>query len=315
MTENRSGRGGIRRTFVAAGVVVMFTSAGIAAACVSQRDDASALHTVVADVITDVDWQHASITLPANIQDCPEGTVTLKPVPSGDYRLAKQGWAPGTEGKPNLVVRADKAVYGDLTGDGQPEAVLNVRCDSIKPDPGFDEHLNIGGRLLAVAMRSDHTLAALDYVGPVGASFPTVAVQDLQIKVQVHGGATDNGHASYSINTMTHARTYRWNGSRFDQTAGRTSALPLDDEKDKTGSPVHLAAIGRDGTTVCPAEVVRFHESQAAGAAVTYHLQAKVQEVDVDDDGNEEMVAQVDCVLPGGGSSARSTSSVRAKTR
>jgi len=244
-----------------------------------------------ADSLEDVDWTRASITLPASPdQACPAGRQKLEPGDGAD--LPRIGKIAGRDGGKSLAILPGPRSYGDLTGDGSPEVVLPVWCgDDIEPP--FGER---GAQLLVVARAGDGSLTGLGYVGPVGAHYQSFRVTGGKLVVQVEYQTLNERNTVYSVYAPAHARTYSWDGSRFIQTAGRTSPLTLSPDKEPIGSPVRLAAIlGAEGATVCPSADLRFAPSTASAAGATYLVTDNVAQTDLDADGNEELLVQITC--------------------
>jgi hypothetical protein len=147
--------------------------------------------------ITTVQWDRARVTLP-NVRSngCPPG-VTVTNVPGQESVVA------GVR-----VEIGEPLAYGDLDGDGRPEAVLYVHCESrVEVDSGDGS-----GQLLVITVRDDR-LVGLGYVGPAGQNYPAARVSGQHLTATVeqrYGNARQE-------------RTYRWNGQRFVQVAGPTA--------------------------------------------------------------------------------------------
>jgi hypothetical protein len=147
--------------------------------------------------ITKVAWGRATFTLP-NVRSngCPAG-VTVTNVP----------------GQESVVSGVRVAIllplaYGDLDGDGRPEAVIYIHCES---RTGVDSG-DGSGQLLAITVR-DNRLVGLGYAGPEAENYPAARISGQRLTATIeqrYGGAQQE-------------RTYRWNGQRFVQVGGPTA--------------------------------------------------------------------------------------------
>ncbi len=189
--------------------------------------------------------------------------------------------------------------YGDLTGDGRPEAVLAIRC-SVFPDGSAMEQE--GAQILVVTMRPDHSLVGLQFVGTVHAEYPSFHVDGGRLYVQMrynHASANSWG-SSYLDAAFT--QVYLWNGASFALIAGRTSPLNFTGAHNGYGVPSQLADIlSSDGQVLCPAALVPFAYAPFSKGGYVYGGPGGRQEarpVDVDGDGNEEIVVAVNCAGP-----------------
>src|SRR6266508_2360272 len=147
------------------------------------------------DPIARVDWKRAVIDVPASVGRsglCPTGRLRL----SGG---ASAGW-------PRLVlgVPEPQPAYGDLTGDGRPEAVVYAECLGSAEDSGDGE-----GQLIVFAREADGTLRALGWAGERGAVYAGFWVTGGTLYADAHPWYTDWG---YSLGA---ALAYRWSGSAF----------------------------------------------------------------------------------------------------
>jgi hypothetical protein len=145
-----------------------------------------------------VDWRRATITLPRPPAgtDCPAGRLTM----TGEWTVT---------GKVQIFMPTASLAVGDLTGDGQAEAVLDVGC-AIDADIIGDGY----GFLMVVTVRNN-ALVGLGYVGPEGYDYPAAKVVDGQLVVTVVRRYTNEG--------ARQQRTYRWSGTTFVQVAGPTA--------------------------------------------------------------------------------------------
>ncbi|MCM0674933.1 hypothetical protein NCC78_09550 [Micromonospora phytophila] len=246
-----------------------------------------------ASVITEVRWQQAVIDLPKNSDmPCPTGRQHMRPVKGGGV-LASFAWAPAGDSSQKLILNSREIAYGDLTGDGEPEAILNILCSNL-PATALRNGLR-GGQLLVVTMRADHSLKGLGYAGQAYADYPSFRVENQKLMAQVWYGRIDPIGAAYAVYAPAHSRTYQWNGTRFAQAAGRTSPLLLRSMERSVGSPVRLATIMRDGASVCPGRTARFDERGLQTDGVMYKVTSNIRPTDFDHDGNQELLAQVRC--------------------
>lgn len=276
-----------------AGVVVVLAVGVIVAIDKDKPEDAPA-----AGVITEVDWRRTVIDLPKDSDmRCPTGRQHMRPVESGGG-LVSFAWAPAGDRSDNrLILNAREIAYGDLTGDGEPEAILNILCSDL-PAIALQNGLR-GGQLLVVTMRADHSLVGLGYAGQPYAEYPSFRAENQKLVAQVwYEGINPNGHST-AVYAPAHSRTYQWDGSRFAQTAGRTSPLMVQASERSVGSPVQLATILRDGATVCPGRTVRFEEHGLETDGDRFRVTSNIRPTDLDHDGNQELLAQLQCTING----------------
>ncbi|MDT5034857.1 MAG: hypothetical protein QOE03_42 [Micromonosporaceae bacterium] len=149
--------------------------------------------------ITGVDWQNATAVYPAQFNQgyCVDGSVTFR-----------QGTA--TNGGNTLkILNAPAAVYGDLTGDGRPEAVLEGQCTSSEGTGHPD--------LVIITQATDGTLRQIDFIDPndgLTGDLSGAQIQSVQVvrgRLVVVIGA-ENGR--------TRTRTYEWNGTAMRTISG-----------------------------------------------------------------------------------------------
>ena len=145
----------------------------------------------VNDPIAGTDWPNATITVsrhPDPAVRCPSGRVQLR---GGE----STGW-------PRVTL--DLPAYGDLTGDGRPEAVLRAHCTADVEDSGDGT-----GQLLVVTRESGGTLRAFGWVGPRGALYPEFWVAGGVLYADAHPWHTNWG---YELGAVL---AYRWQGGTF----------------------------------------------------------------------------------------------------
>ena len=97
---------------------------------------------------------------------------------------------------------------GDLTGEGRDEAVAYVHCESrVAQDSGDGS-----GHLMVISQPARGTFVGLAHVGASGENYEAARVQQgtlvATVKQRYGDGVQD--------------RTYRWNGTSFDQIGGPT---------------------------------------------------------------------------------------------
>jgi hypothetical protein len=195
--------------------------------------------TPVSDPIASVHWAGAgpvSLVVPTHPDpdaDCPSGKQDLWSKRPARYPGIVSGSA---EGQANPV-------YGDLTGDGRPEAVLHVSCLLSQEDSGDGR-----GQLLVVTRDPDGTLRGLGWVGPRGAFYPGFWVADGTVYVDAKPWFTDWGYG------MGDVLAYRWDGGRFvtvDSGYRGIQALP---DRVQAAARMDLRPVA--GLLACPAPAV-----------------------------------------------------------
>jgi hypothetical protein len=155
----------------------------------------------ITDKIAAVDWDGpAPVTMvlpehPEPAANCRSGDVDLiVGEVSGPYPIVMLASPAG----------ADYPVFGDLTGDGRPEAVVWAQCLFDPQDSGDG-----AGQLLVVSRQDDGALRALAWVGPRGALYPTFWVANGTLFADARPWHNDWGYG------MGDVLAYRWNGDRF----------------------------------------------------------------------------------------------------
>jgi hypothetical protein len=138
-------------------------------------------------------------------------TVLFGPV-VGDYDLCPVGPVTFNGGQTVVggkrVNPAENVVYGDLNGDGRPEAAFHVHCED-----AVDASGDGSGHLMVVTQRADGTLAGLGYAGPIGQNTQQLKITDGKLVATI----------AQRYGSSVQERTYRWNGTAFAQIAGPTS--------------------------------------------------------------------------------------------
>ena len=257
----------------------------------------------VAQSIYAVDWTDTELTVPEN-PDCPEGKLRL-------YRRqnADGAWIgttdPNTREDVYQLVTTGAVVFGDVTGDGQPEAIVRVQC--LRGPKEWSEHQ--GEQLLVVRMLPDHSLDGLGFVGTRGAEFPSVSVDDeglLHVQMR-YNWITPNSFA-FSFWDTAFTQVLRWNGSSFGRVSGRADPLNFTGASSGYGVPTQLADIlSPSGEVLCPAALVPF--GLVERGSEPWHVDgydysvgewsSATAKLDVDGDGNEELVVPIRCTGPG----------------
>lgn len=266
------------------------TAIALAAGCTAQTTPGTKTQSPAATTVG-IGWQGAQIELPAGSgMACPTGRQQLASAatPSG-----KAAWVKGEGTTNNFIADFPAVVTGDLTGDGNIETVLKVRCTSLEPSQ--EQDADLPGQLLIVRVVDDKHLTGLAYVGPTYARYPQIQIINGQLRTQVWYET----ESSNSVYAPAHTRTYAWNGTGFNQTSGRTSPLILVPAKAGNGSPVTLPAV-RDGNTLsCAASKLVFNGGEAHSAQATYSVTGNAQLIDLDNDGNQELLAEIVCTIAG----------------
>jgi hypothetical protein len=137
----------------------------------------------------------ATIALPRHPTNefCPTGTIDVRKYER--FKLGEQVEA-----------------YGDLDGDGSPEAAIRVGCEG--PGDSGDG----AGQLLVVAVRGQ-SLVGLGYVGPEGFNYTDIRITAGRLRFAL----TDRYPEDPELPPATQQRAYRWNGSTFTQVSGPTA--------------------------------------------------------------------------------------------
>jgi hypothetical protein len=250
------------------------------------------------DPIVDVDWATATITVPP-WEVCPSGTFTFAPVSDSFPTLGPP------DSYPAFSLEPSRAVYGDLTGDGRAEAVLEAGC--VPSEEGWDgAHL---WDLLAVARSDDGRLTGLGWVGPSADSF-WIADGQLLVAAVLINGPGDHYPAVPGL-----ALSYRWDGERFtawEPAPEYPPIVPLDPTDG--GPPVRPRAAVASGLG-CPDQVVQFASSidtvewpwlAPTGSGATYALPTddglQPYLFDLDRTGQRLLVIALSCLAPDGSS-------------
>jgi hypothetical protein len=200
----------------------------------------------VDDPIAEVAWRSATIMFPPE-DGCPDGPIDF---------VAVSDIFPTALGPPDrypaIALDATRAAYGDLTGDGRLEAVLEARCLS----SGEDLASGHGARLLVVTRQDDGALTALGRVGPPGATFLSWWVDRGRLLINADPATAGAEHHFVPVPGL--ALSYRWDGTGFgdwEPAPEYPPVVPLDPEG--TGAPVQPRAAVAAGLG-CPDTELRF---------------------------------------------------------
>jgi hypothetical protein len=244
------------------------------------------------DPITEVDWRNATITLPPK-DGCPDGPVSFIAVSD----IFPNALGPA-DGFPKIMLSATNAAYGDLTGDGRAEAVVEASCAT------SEEGLNNGdgGQLLVVAREDDGTLVGLDWVGPSGAAYLSYWIIGGRLLIDADPGPV--GAADYFPRVPGLALAYQWDGNGFagwEPAAEYPPIVPL--QPGQTGPPVRLRAVA-GGLRCQDAELRMWRSASGSGGAQTgdgslYSVPAMPGQqylFDLDNTGDRLLVTALTCV-------------------
>jgi hypothetical protein len=233
------------------------------------------------DAIAETDWVRATVQMPAH-PGCPSGEFK--------FRAGHESVAPADY--PRAFLDPDKIAYGDLTGDGRPEAVLSVSCFGAPEDSGDGQ-----GQLLVVTREGDR-LRALGWVGPRGGLYPEFWIENRVLYMDVHPWLTPWEHL------LAQVQAYTWSGSQFERIFPEGRFPPLV----AAGGPGPAIDFGPAAEAMgCPAETVRFSpDGTATVAGVRWDLeQPAVPDdlahwVDLEGTGTRRLLAAVTCDRPAG---------------
>lgn len=246
------------------------------------------------DPIVEVDWRRTTISIPPRDR-CPDGPVEFVPV-SDSFPTAL-----GPSGQfPVVMIDASRAAYGDLTGDGRAEAVLEARCATDE----FGLASGHGIQLLVVTRQGDGTLVGLDWIGPDGVNHLAWWVADGRLLIDADPWTAAPEDHFPAVPGL--ALTYEWDGSRF--TGWRPAPeyppiVPL--VAGVPGPPVLPRAAGAG--LGCPTEPIRFTRDQGwGGSAPGYVIPDRTFQpylFDLDGTGNRLLVIALQCTRLDGASS------------
>ncbi|WP_327001634.1 hypothetical protein OHA72_41880 [Dactylosporangium sp. NBC_01737] len=228
-----------------------------------------------------VQWATATITFPAN-RDCPSGPVTFRTQAFKGSDAAIIG--PTTW--PRVTLQPDPVTYGDVTGDGRPEAFIHATCWLTEEDSGDGQ-----GQLLAVR-RDGTTLRAIAWVGPRGGLYDDRWVDAGRLYVDVKPHYTDWGYR------LGAARAYRWTGQAFtEEDSGYPGMVPA---VGATAPAVDLTPVA--GLTGCPSATLRFDaEGRATSTGTTWDLfqpsgpDSEQHLADLSGDGRRLLLVSITC--------------------
>jgi hypothetical protein len=188
------------------------------------------------DPIVGVSWRTATITVPPH-PGCPDGSVRLRQ--ESDY--VEEASGPTTF--PRMTVDLTAVRYGDLTGDGLAEAILEATCLGDSEGSGDGE-----GQLLVVRRASGGRLTALGWVGPRGGLYSERWVAAGTLYVDVKPWHTDWG---YSLGAV---RAYRWQVAKGFAEVDTVREFPgLIPVTNRPGAPVDLTPVA--DRLACPTKL------------------------------------------------------------
>ena len=199
--------------------------------------------STINDPIAKVDFANATITVSSH-QGCPSG------------RLRFSGGSTAAWPRIELALPPDwPLAYGDLTGDGRPEAIMGAQCRISAEDSGDGQ-----GQLLVITRGSGGDLTALAWVGPRGGLYRAFWVSDRRLIVDVHPWHTDWGYSRGA------ALAYRWQAGGFAEVAsGYPGVQPVGGEQ--FGPPIDLGPDEGPVTTAlgCPGGQIRIEAGDRFG--------------------------------------------------
>jgi hypothetical protein len=193
----------------------------------------------VTDPIASVDWDGpGAVTLPKN----PEPGANC---PSGQVRLTT-GYPPVTYPAISLDSTTEQGnpAYGDLNGDGRPEAVVSALCRKDKENSGDGQ-----SQLLVVTRELDGTLRALAWVAPRGALYAGFWVADGILYVDARPQFTP---FEYGIGDVF---AYRWQGGEFVTVDSGYRGIQAFLDRDRAAASIDLSPVA--DLLPCPAAFVK----------------------------------------------------------
>lgn len=245
-----------------------------------------------------VNWRDAALVFPSTLSasKCPTGAVQL----SGGLYVGD-----GVAVRATLPYGPSGGIrYGDLTGDGRPEAVLTVGCDDgiFRGKDGSQAQLaEDWADAVVVVERRGADLVVLDLVHPLaGNEFDQIR------DVVVTGGVLKVGHWPGEFSRMAPPvrTTYRWNGARMD-----VVGTPPVARSPEGGRVLLPSIVGADGAPVCAGGETAFASDGMnpatatigttryvvnGGAAMSRRLREGAS-IDLDGDDVLEVVASISC--------------------
>jgi hypothetical protein len=231
------------------------------------------------DPITEVSWPSARIEVPAT-KGCPSGRLQFRADPG------RNGAAYAPAKYPRLYIDPRRVAYGDLTGDGQAEAVMGALClDS-------DEDSGDGRDQLVVVQGDGSDLRVIDWVGPRGAVFTGFWVEGGRLIVEAVT-IYDNSVPTRLGQTLA----YRWTPKGFVDAPSDYPAL-LDTGRTKPPQ-IDLRRVAK--RTRCPEAVLRFNrDGHAETADALWDISPGVPTplphvVDLDGTGHRWVLVPVTC--------------------
>jgi hypothetical protein len=239
----------------------------------------------VDDPIARVDWANATLPVPPR-EVCPSGRLRLR---NGE-----------TSGFPKMYMSPEAgqgrgaAVYGDLTGDGRPEAVLLTACRGSPQSDHSTDQLIVFNRDRSGALR------AVGWVGPVG--FGVVADFWLDGDRLVIDPSSDTD----TFWSIGEALMYRWRDGGFEELDGLPGIQTL--SADRPAAPLDLGP--SDGYVAralgCPGGTVRIVDPNwstlATANGVIYSFDTSTPGLphlfDLSGDGRRYLLVAITCLDP-----------------
>jgi hypothetical protein len=234
------------------------------------------------DPITQVDWANETITVPPRAA-CPSGQVRLRGGESAGFPKLEL-----------LLGLPRPPVYGDLTGDGRPEAVIEAVCG------GTEEEDHTSSQLIVFSRAAGGEQTTLGWVGPVGwGILYGFWIQNDQLFVEPE----PMPYGTVPVGTV---QAYVWTGGGPRQVAGRPGVMSAQGD----GPPIDLGPA--DGYVArslgCPGGVVAIRVSDSgstvtAGDAIYQFDQPQTSPhvLDLAGDGHWYVLVRVVCVDAGSG--------------
>ena len=238
----------------------------------------------VDDPIARIDWANATLSVPPRA-GCPSGSLRFRDGQTSVYPRMRLD-AKARDG------RAAPA-YGDLTGDGRPEAVLYASCRGAPPSDHSTDQLLVFGRDQGGPVR------AVGWAGPVGWG----VVADFWVegdRIVIDPSPDTDTQASIGA-----TQVYRWRDGRFQELDGLPGIQPVTD--DRPGAPMDLGpADGHVARSLgCPGGPVRIdgpawkQEARTDGAIYTFSSTPGLPHLfDLAGDGHRYLLVVIMCLNP-----------------
>jgi hypothetical protein len=258
----------------------------------------------ISDPIGKVNWLSATIDIPRE-NGCPVGDVRFRLQPNDVIPPPTPTNAWSGEAFPRIYLYSSTVAYGDLLGDGRPEAVIVASCLADREDSGDGS-----GRLLVVTRESSGKLRGVAWVGQRGAIYNGQWITQRRLYTD-----TAPWHVPWDY-SIGQARAYEWGGDRFVERDVRDEFPGLVPVGSRPGTPVDLSSVTAllrcAAGTVLPAGSgladMRFDaQSRAIVDGVTWSAQQRLGPdtlqhlVDLDGDGRRRLLLELSCGEGAGG--------------